>query len=141
MEAQSNLIPESASKRYARVWADFSAAVECGEAKTLSSYCRLTHTSYEGIKHWIRSQGQSVKSLKRPNSTQETALAACKPEARPVSFIQFASSAAPASSASMRGISITFPDGVNLSLQECSAESIADLLATYRSRYGAAGGR
>ena len=44
MEAQSNLIPESASIRYARVWADFSAAVECGEAKTLSSYCRLTHT-------------------------------------------------------------------------------------------------
>ena len=140
MEAQPNLIHESASIRYARVWADFSAAVGRGETKTLSSYCRLTHTSYEGIKHWIRSQGLSVKSLKRPNSIQETALAACKPEARPVSFIQFAPSAAPASAASMRGISITFPDGVNLSLQECSAESVADLLAIYRSRYGAAGG-
>ena len=68
MEAQSNLIPESASIRYARIWADFSAA-------------------------------------------------------------------------SMRGISITFPDGVNLSLQECSAESVADLLAIYRNRCGAAGGR
>lgn len=141
MEAPSNLIHESASIRYARVWADFSAAVGRGETKTLSSYCRLTHTSYDGIKHWIRSQGLSVKSLKRPNSTQETALAACKPEAGPVSFIQFAPSAAPASAASMRGISIIFPDGVNLSLQECSAESVADLLAIYRSRYGAAGGR
>ena len=140
MEAQSNLIPESASIRYARVWADFSTAVGCGEAKTLSSYCRLTHTSYGGIKYWIRSQGLSVKSLKKSNNAQETALAACKPEARPVSFIQFAPSAAPVSAASMRGISITFPDGVNLSLQECSAESVADLLAIYRSRCKAAGG-
>ncbi len=86
MEAQSNLIPESASIRYARIWADFSAAVGRGESKTLSSYCRLTHTSYDGI-------------------------------------------------------SITFPDEVNLSLQECSAESVADLLAIYRNRCGAAGGR
>ena len=86
MEAQSNLIPESASIRYSRVWADFTAAVGRGEAKTLLSYCRLTHTSHDGI-------------------------------------------------------SITFPDGVNLSLQECSAESVADLLAIYRNRCGAAGGR
>ena len=141
MEAQSNLIPESASIRYARIWADFTAAVGRGESKTLSSYCRLTHTSYEGIKYWIRSQGLSVKSLKRSNNAQEMALASRKPEAGPVSFIQFAPSAAPVSAASMRGISITFPDGVNLSLQECSAESVADLLAIYRSRCGAAGGR
>lgn len=140
MEAQSNLIPESASIRYARVWADFSAAVGCGEAKTLSSYCRLTHTSYEGIKCWIRSQGLSVKSLKKSNNAQEAALTACKPEARPVSFIQFAPSGAPVSAASMRGISITFPDGVNLSIQEGSAEGVADLLAIYRSRCKAAGG-
>lgn len=43
-------------------------------------------------------------------------------------------------SVSMRGISITFPDGVNLSLQEGNAESIADLLAIYRSRCRTAGG-
>lgn len=64
MEAPSNLIPEPASTLYARVWADFSASVQRGEAKTLSSYCRITHTSYEGIKYWLRSRGLSVKSLK-----------------------------------------------------------------------------
>ena len=141
MEAQSNPIPESASIRYAHVWAGFSASVQRGEFKSLSSYCRLTHTSYEGIKYWIRSRGLSVKSLKKSRSSPETALITTDAGTKPMSFIQFAPSAPAAPSASMRGVSITFPDGVNLSLQECSAESVADLLAIYRSRYGAAGGR
>lgn len=141
MEAQSNHITESANIRYARVWADFSASVQRGESQTLSSYCRLTHTSYEGIKYWIRSRGLSVKSLKKPRCSPEAALIASAAGTKPVSFIQFAPSAPAAQSTSMRGVSITFPDGVNLSLQECSAESVADLLSIYRSRFGAAGGR
>ena len=82
----------------------------------------------------------SVKSLKKSKSSSETALITADAGTKPVSFIQFAPSAPAAPSASMRGVSITFPDGVNLSLQECSAESVADLLAIYRSRCGAAGG-
>ena len=140
MEAQSNPIPEPASVRYARVWADFSASVQRGEAKTLSSYCRETHTSYEGIKYWIRSQGLSVKSLKRPAPAYNGPQAATVTETKAVSFIQLAPSAAPVPSAAMRGVSITFPDGVNLSLQEGNAEGIADLLAIYRSRCRTAGG-
>ena len=140
MEAQSNPIPESASIRYERVWADFTASVQRGEVKTLSSYCRTTHTCYEGIKYWIRSRGLSVKSLKKFGSTPVDLPIATTSNAKPVSFIQFAPSAAPVPSAAMRGISITFPDGVNLSLQEGSAEGVADLLAIYRSRCRMAGG-
>ena len=40
----------------------------------------------------------------------------------------------PRPSSSLSNISITFSDGVNLSLQECSVESVADLLSIYRSR-------
>ena len=140
MEAQSNPIPEPANVRYARVWANFSASVQRGDAKTLSSYCRETHTSYEGIKYWIRSQGLSVKSLKRPDPAYRGLQAATVTETKAVSFIQFAPSSAPVPSAVMRGVSITFPDGVNLSLQEGNAEGIADLLAIYRSRCRTAGG-
>ena len=46
----------------------------------------------------------------------------------------------PRPSSSLSNISITFPDGVNLSLQECSVESVADLLSIYRSRCKVAGG-
>ena len=74
MEAQSNSISEAAGVRYARVWADFTASVHRGEAKTLSSYCRETHTSYEGIKYWIRSRGLSVKSLKKLNPAQNPSI-------------------------------------------------------------------
>lgn len=140
MEAQSHHTPESASIRYTRVWADFSALVQSGQKTTLSSYCRITHTSYEGIKYWIRTKGLSVKSLKKSNRTRDTALIAGTSETNPVSFIQFAPSSAPTPSAAIRGISITFPDGVKLSLQEGNAEGIADLLAIYRSRCRMSGG-
>lgn len=140
METQSNHIPESASHRYERVWADFSASVQRGENTTLSLYCRMTHTSYEGIKHWIHSRGLSVRALKKSNHTHGAQLVAGAAETKPVSFIQIAPSEPRVSSVAMRGISITFPDGVNLSLQECSAESVADLLSIYKSRCGVAGG-
>ena len=140
MEAQCNHTPELASIRYTHVWADFSALVQSGQATTLSSYCRITHTSYEGIKYWLRTKGLSVKSLKKSNCTRDTALIAGSSEIKPVSFIQFAPSSAPMPSAAMRGNSITFPDGVNLSLQEGTAEGIADLLAIYRSHCRMVGG-
>ena len=140
MEAQSHSFPEQASSRYARVWAEFSASIQRGDSITLSSYCRATHTSYEGIKHWIRSKGLSVRSLKHANQAGTQVQNTIAPNAKPVSFIQFAPSAAPVPSAAMRGVSITFPDGVNLSLQESNAEGIADLLAIYRSRCRMAGG-
>ena len=48
-------------------------------------------------------------------------------------FIQFVPSNRTASG-NLRGISITFPDGVNLSLQESSVESVISLLTIYRKR-------
>lgn len=82
-----------------------------------------------------------MKSLKKSNNSPETTLVAAAAETKPVSFIQFTPSASAVPFASMHGVSITFPDGVNLSLQECSAEGVADLLAIYRVRCNAAGGR
>ena len=38
----------------------------------------------------------------------------------------------------LRGVSITFPDGVNLTLQESSVESVISLLTVYQSRRGGA---
>ena len=40
-------------------------------------------------------------------------------------------------SAPMHGICINFPDGVNLTLQECTPEGIAALLDTYARRRSA----
>ena len=91
------------------------------------------HIDYERLRRWIRTKGISVRacaqSICRDHPQPKSAT-----ESGPVSFIQFAPSSMPVTSVSMRGISITFPDGVNLSLQEGNAESIADLLAIYRSR-------
>lgn len=139
MEAQSSITKEQIHTQYECVWKDFLASVQRGETKTLSSYCKAMHIDYERLRRWIRTKGISVRacaqSICRDHPQPKSAA-----ESGPVSFIQFAPSSMPVTSVSMRGISITFPDGVNLSLQEGNAESIADLLAIYRSRCKTAGG-
>ena len=52
-------------------------------------------------------------------------------------FIQFVPSGK-SLSGNLLGVSITFPDGVNLTLQESSVESLISLLSIYKSRLGGA---
>ena len=52
-------------------------------------------------------------------------------------FIQFVPSGK-STSGNLRGVSITFPDGVNLTLQESSVENVISLLNIYSSRLGGA---
>ena len=139
MEAQSSITKEQINARYECAWEGFLASVRSGERKTLSSYCKATQTDYGRLRRWIRTKGISVKAVTRSiceNHSKPKSAA----ESRSVSFVQLAPSSKPVKSVSMRGISITFPDGVNLSLQEGNAEGIADLLAIYRSRCRMAGG-
>ncbi len=96
--------------------------------------------SYINWRREIKQNSDATINHKKSNCTRDTALIAGSSEIKSVSFIQFAPSSAPVPSAAMRGISITFPDGVNLSLQEGNAEGLADLLAIYRSRCRMAGG-
>ena len=50
-------------------------------------------------------------------------------------FVQFVPRQGIESSpSSLRGVSITFPDGVNLTLQECTTESVISLLTIYQQR-------
>lgn len=140
MEVQSNPIPVQASSRYSQIWSDYSTSIRRGEFQSLASYCRETHTSYEGIRYWLRSRGLSVKSLKQSSNTGDPLSGISTSEAESPTFIQFAPSASAVASSTMHGISIAFPDGVNLSIREGSAEGVADLLAIYRSRCKAAGG-
>ena len=117
--------------------------VEVYRAAVMSSPERLSFkcfcdnngiSNYKAILWWCGDRQISLKRIqehpKSPSSmTQDGSIVQIRPAC---------SSHRPSSSLS--NISIAVPDGVNLSLQECSVESVADLLSIYRSRCKVAGG-
>lgn len=111
--------------------------VEAYRAAVMSSPDRLSFKSfcdnngisnYKAILWWCRGRQISLKRIQEhPKSSssipQEGSIVQIRPACNK-----------PRPSSSLSNISITFPDGVNLSLRECSVESVADLLSIYRSR-------
>ena len=119
-------IPVRAASRYAKVIEDYKVRLKDNPDLKLSEYCKETHTNYNGVVDWTKSHAVSIRELQREAHVESSG-----------TFIQFAPSRYPASS-DLRGVSITFPDGVNLTLQESSVESVISLLTIYQSRQGGA---
>ena len=104
---------------------------------SFKSFCDVNGIfDYEKILWWCRDRKISVKRIQQSQATSysDIPVSSSIVQVRPASIPrQYPST--------LSGISITFPDGVNLSLQEGNAEGIADLLAIYRSRCKVAGGQ
>ena len=136
METQENQFTELACMRYQRTWSGFEALFRRGGSTTLSAYCKSVHVNYEGMKKWVSARGLSVRRLKQDTRLAPNQVAADKTEEALDMFMQFMP---PPSrmSVPMQGVSINFPDGVNLTLQECTPEGIVTLLDTYARRRSA----
>ncbi len=136
METQEYEFTEMAYTRYQRTWRGFEAIFRRGGSSTLSAYCRSVHVSYEGMKKWVSASGLSVRRLKqdtrmpRAKAVEGTAVEALD------MFVQFMPPT-PTTSVPLHGVHINFPDGVNLTLQECTPEGIVTLLDTYARRTSA----
>ena len=113
------------------------AVTESAERISFKTFCDENGISdYRKILWWCRDRKISVKRIQQSQiaSYPDIPVSSSIVQVRPASIPrQYPST--------LSGISITFPDGVNLSLQEGSAEGIADLLAIYRSRSRKAGGQ
>lgn len=136
METQSQEFTEMAFMRYQRTWRGFAAILNRGGSATLSAYCKSVHVNYEGMKKWVSASGLSVRRLKQGKRT-----APCPPEADASvdalgMFVQFMPPA-PGMSTPMHGVSVSFPEGISLTLQECTPEGIVTLLETYVRRRSA----
>ena len=130
-----NEFTEIAGTRYQRTWRGFEAIFRRGGSATLSSYCESVHVNYNGMKHWIAANGLSVRRLKQSHrNASSSAFVASEQEDTVNAFMQFIPASIPAASEPLHGVHISFPDGVNLTLQECSPESIVTLLDTYERR-------
>ncbi|GAB6119723.1 hypothetical protein [Dysgonomonas termitidis] len=93
---------------------------------SFKSYCRDNNIKYVKILDWAQRRGIFMRQLQAAargeditNDDQQT-------------FIQFRPQSHPVmTDRVLIGVSITFPNNVNLTLQECTAESLISLLSLY----------
>ena len=136
METQEIEFTEMACTRYQRTWRGFEAIFHRGGSSTLSAYCKSVHVSYEGMKKWVSANGLSVRQLKRGGRMPRAQVKGSATGEAPDMFVQFMPPPF-TTFVPMRGVCITFPDGVNLTLQECTPEGVVTLLDTYARRRSA----
>jgi hypothetical protein len=136
METQENQFTEMACMRYQRTWSGFEAIFRRGGSTTLSAYCESVHVNYNGMKHWVAASGLSVRRLKKSSRMPRVQVEGSTAVEVPDMFMQFTPPAS-VMSAAVHGVCINFPDGVNLTLQECTPEGIVTLLDTYARRRSA----
>ena len=129
------LIPAQAASRYRKTIDDYKLRLKDNPDLKLSEYCKEVHTNYRRVLGWTRRHGISISALKsKASGGTAWGLSDTEPGN---AFIQFVPSSR-LTTASLLGISITFPDGVNLTLQESNVESVISLLTIYQSRHGGA---
>ena len=137
METQEITFTEMADTRYQRTWQGFEAVFSRGGTATLAAYCKSVHVNYGGMKKWVYASGLSVRQLKQRHKRAPVQTSAVGQEETLDSFMQFIPSSVPSASSPMRGVCLHFPDGVHLTLQECTPEGIVTLMDTYEHRRSA----
>lgn len=95
---------------------------------TLKSFCKERGIKVTKFNDWMHRHGISVKRLQAEARGEDPCLYSN-------TFIQFKAGNLPAYAAdTLKGVSITFADGVNLTLQESSVENVVSLLTVYGYR-------
>jgi len=124
-----------AANLYSEVIEYYKSRLRTTPDLTLRDYCKESHTNYPGLIAWMERSGIDLREMKREvNAEESEGTTESKTEE---TFIQFVPSGK-SLSGNLLGVSITFPDGVNLTLQESSVESLISLLSIYKSRLGGA---
>ena len=96
---------------------------------TLRSYCREYHVHYHGMTLWLSRHGIRIRDLKASNSTP---LPEC-PQSSFSRLVPVPDSTARAESSSdmLYGVTITFPDGVIVSIKQGSSFSVHRFIHRY----------
>ncbi len=124
METQQQEFSETATVRYRRTWQGYEQAVRSGGSVTLSSYCKSFHVNYRGMTKWMSAMGLSARGLKREVRDGAPVSGQGISEEASGLFVQFTPSPAASCPGRLRGVAISFPDGVGLTLQESTVEEV-----------------
>ena len=89
---------------YTRTLSDYKSCSCSSPALTLRSYCRERHVNYHGMCLWLSRHGISIRELH------------------------------PSSPDMLYGVTITFPDGVTVSIKQGSSFSVSRFIDRYNSK-------
>lgn len=110
-----------------RVVEDYRKAVQANPGLKFKKFCTQCGIDrYEPLLWWCHRHGISVLDIIRGSQTESGNL-------NPT-FIQFRPGQAPTAIV-LKDISITFPDGINLTLRESCVDDLVTLLDTYKTRH------
>lgn len=94
---------------------------------SFKSYCRDNKIKYEKILEWMNRHRIFIRQLQAEVRSEDFVKGDT-----PATFIQFKPQSHPVMAGGiLKGVSITFGDNINLSLQECTTESLISLLSIY----------
>ena len=136
METQETEVPVRAAELYRLTWERYSRLLTEAPTLTLKSFCKSSSVNYRGMQKWTRRQGLSVKTRKRAREKGKAEETIPLEKVHP--FVQLVPpQAAVPQGNCLHQVNITFPDGVSLTLQECTFEGIVTLIDTYNRRRSA----
>lgn len=100
--------PQMAEQRYRLTIEEYRQRLTSDPTCTLKSFCREKCTDYRRLRRWTERHGLNVRNLKAEVSNT---LSVKEPNE---SFVQFIAPHRPCGTFSLKGVSITFADGINL---------------------------
>jgi len=136
------IISQRAVSRYCKIVQSYKEALKSNPDLRFKAYCNETHTHYYGALDWLKRNGISINEMRREAriEIQTDLMPSTLPDSSSApTFVQFQPRRS-AQSQRLGGVSITFPDGINLTLQESGVEEVIALLDAYQTRRQAEGG-
>lgn len=121
-----------AEQRYTSVWKRFRTyLIKSDYSCSLSKFCRLTGTNYNGMCHWLCRHEFSVPALKDEIRSECMGQNSGLPSLAPL-----VSRDIPKEDFSVKGISVTFHSGTVLTVREGTPEGIIRLIREYERKEG-----
>ena len=125
MESKSTAKRKSSSQ--SAVVKNYKDTLKTRPDLSLASYCRDTNIDYARILDWMNRRGLSVRQLRSEARGEGLSY-----ESLPT-FMQFRPQVgAGIADCPLKGVSISYPNNMSLTLQECSIESVISLLLAYQ---------
>ena len=109
-------------------------AAELSRGLSFKSFCEqigLSSLDYKQVLYWSGDHGYSIKGIRYGDNSSSVSEGPTFIQVRPRMQSVFPV---------LGKVSINFPDGINLTLQEAGIEQVITLLDTYKSRHNVEGG-
>lgn len=121
--------PAKAVDRYKSTLALYKERLKTDPCMTLSSFCREIHTDYRTLNKWMNHHNIRVIDLKYEVTSNESN------PINPNTFVQVVPRQQGISLGdNIRGVSITFPDGIKLALEESNINNVVNIICIYKDR-------